>query len=84
MSGMRKFRERLAENDLLAGALVMAVIAIVVAGVSYFYLSPPGRQGVTFTTRDAAAVSGGEDDSVSPASRWARSVRSSCGTRMSR
>lgn len=61
MSRMRRFQERLTNNDLLAGALVVAVIAIVVAGVSYFYLAPPGRQSVTFTTRDAAAVTGGED-----------------------
>ncbi|WHU47415.1 MlaD family protein [Gordonia sp. L191] len=61
MSQLRRFRERLAENDLLAGLIAVLVIAAVVAGVAYYYLSPPGRQEISFTTRDASSVAGGED-----------------------
>lgn len=61
MSQLRRFRELLAENDLLAGLLAVAVIAAVVVGVSYYYLSPPGRQQISFTTRDASSISGGEN-----------------------
>lgn len=58
---MRRFFERLGTNDFLAGAVALTVIAVVIAGVTFVYLRPPGRQTVTFTTRDAATVKGGED-----------------------
>jgi phospholipid/cholesterol/gamma-HCH transport system substrate-binding protein len=61
MSKLTRFRERLAENDILAGGLAILLVVVIVAGVAYFYLAPPGRQTATFTTRDAAAVAGGED-----------------------
>lgn len=60
-SRVRSLRRRIHESDVLTGltAGVVVVILIVVAG--YVYLSPPNKQTVTFTTRDAASLSGGED-----------------------
>ncbi|MGW0037006.1 MlaD family protein [Gordonia sp. NPDC003376] len=61
MSRLSKRWERVRSNDVGMGLLALAVAAAVLVGVTYFYLSPPGRQMITFTTRDAASLSPGMD-----------------------
>ncbi|MBD0023184.1 MCE family protein [Gordonia pseudamarae] len=61
MSRLRKLGAAVAGNDLLAGITACVVVAAMIAGAAWFYLSPPGRQTVSFTTRDAAAIKGGDD-----------------------
>jgi len=61
MSRLSRAWERIRANDFLTGLVAIGLVVVLAAGVTYFYLSPPGRQSVTFTTRDAASLSGGED-----------------------
>ncbi|MDS1114810.1 MlaD family protein [Gordonia westfalica] len=61
MSRLTRAWERIRANDFLTGVVALGVVVALAAGVTYFYMSPPGRQTVTFTTSDAASLSGGED-----------------------
>ncbi|ASR01249.1 MlaD family protein [Gordonia rubripertincta] len=61
MSGLTRAWERIRANDFLTGMVAVGLAAVLIAGVSYFYMAPPGRQAITFTTRDVASLSGGED-----------------------
>lgn len=61
MPTMRQFKEKLVENDLLSGAIAMFLAVVLVVVVGAVYLKPPGRQALSFTTTDAATITGGED-----------------------
>lgn len=62
MSGLTRAWERIRANDFLTGMVAVGLAAVLIAGVSYFYMAPPGRQAITFTTRDVASLSGGGED----------------------
>ena len=83
--GHEKVPGTLAENDLLAGALAMAVIAIVVAGVSPLHpVAARTAERPHFTTWRRGRGQRWEDVRVAGISVGKGSVRSSCGTRMSK
>ncbi|MFI7666113.1 MlaD family protein [Nocardia sp. NPDC049526] len=41
--------------------MALGLVAVVTVITTYFYVMPPNRQTVTFTTRDAVSLRGGED-----------------------
>ncbi|QTI68987.1 MlaD family protein [Gordonia polyisoprenivorans] len=43
------------------GVIACAVVALLIAITAYFYLSPPNERTVSFTTKDAISLRGGED-----------------------
>ena len=58
---MSRTWQRVTSSEVRIGLLAIMVIAAVIAGVTYFYLSPPNRQTVSFTTRDGASLQAGQD-----------------------
>ncbi|MGW9264319.1 MlaD family protein [Gordonia terrae] len=61
MSGLRTVLGRVRRSDKLIGVVTLVVLVIVVVSVSTFYVVKPGRETITFTTRDAIALNRGDD-----------------------
>jgi len=43
------------------GILALIVVALLVGVAGYFYIAPPGQRTISFQTRDAVSLRGGED-----------------------
>lgn len=48
-------------SETAVGLLAFAVVVLLAGVAAYFYIAPPGQQEITFTTRDAVSLRGGED-----------------------
>lgn len=48
-------------SDLTVGLLAFCVVALLVGVAAYFYIAPANRQSLTFATKDAVSLRGGED-----------------------
>lgn len=55
--GLRRIRE----SDVLKGVIALVVAGVLVATVGVLYLNPPNTKTVSFLTKDAISVRGGED-----------------------
>lgn len=58
---MQRRLKRFEMSDAAVGLVAIGVVAVLAAVAAYFYLSPPNERTVTFTTRDAVSLRGGED-----------------------
>ena len=58
---MQRRLKRIEMSDAAVGLVAIGVVAVLAAVAAYFYLSPPNERTVTFTTRDAVSLRGGED-----------------------
>lgn len=61
MQRLSTIKSRIAQSDVLMGLCAVMLVAIIGAVATYFYVSPPGRQEVTFTTHDANSLTTGVD-----------------------
>lgn len=58
---MKNVLARVRGSDVLIGMVAVGVVGVLVVLTGYFYLVPPDKQTVSFTTMDASSLSGGED-----------------------
>ncbi|MCR5979249.1 MCE family protein [Gordonia jinghuaiqii] len=58
---LRRGAARVRNSDLLKGLIAVVVAAVLVATVGILYMNPPNTKTVSFMTKDAISVRGGED-----------------------